>query len=162
MFKTKEEKEIRRLTIELAASQRVVDALLSERDDSGSGKELRRLKLENDKQKGRMDALIVEREFWVEQGRSLQNQLQTWQRMYAGLFDQLGRGVVTEESIAENLAMAAEELRQPVTTVEAVRALTSQLKGDTQGAYTSVGSRTTDRAIDREASTQRLTQGDEA
>jgi len=81
-------------------------------------------------------AVLVERDFWVEQGRSLQNQLQTSQRMYADLFDQLGRGVVTEDSLAENLALASQELRQPLTTVEAIRALTSSMEEASQGAYT--------------------------
>lgn len=81
-------------------------------------------------------ALLVERDFWVEQGRSLQNQLQTSQRMYADLFDQLGRGVVTEDSLAKNLALASQELRQPLTTVEAIRALTSSMEEASQGAYT--------------------------
>lgn len=81
-------------------------------------------------------AILVERDFWVEQGRSLQNQLQTSQRMYADLFDQLGRGVVTEDSLAENLALASQELRQPLTTVEAIRALTSSMEESSQGAYT--------------------------
>ena len=81
-------------------------------------------------------AVLVERDFWVEQGRSLQNQLQTSQRIYADLFDQLGRGVVTEDSLAENLALASQELRQPLTTVEAIRALTSSMEEASQGAYT--------------------------
>lgn len=81
-------------------------------------------------------ALLIERDFWVEQGRSLQNQLQTSQRMYADLFDQLGRGVVTEDSLAKNLALASQELRQPLTTVEAIRALTSSMEEASQGAYT--------------------------
>lgn len=81
-------------------------------------------------------AILVERDFWVEQGRSLQNQLQTSQRMYADLFDQLGRGVVTEDSLAENLALASQELRQPLTTVEAIRALTSSMEASSQGIYT--------------------------
>lgn len=81
-------------------------------------------------------AMLVERDFWVEQGRSLQNALQTSQRMYAGLFDQLGRGVVTEDSIADNLALASQELCQPLTTVEAIRALTSSMEEVSQGAYT--------------------------
>lgn len=81
-------------------------------------------------------AVLIERDFWVEQGRSLQNQLQTSQRMYADLFDQLGRGVVTEDSLAENLALASQELRQPLTTVEAIRALTSSMEEASQGAYT--------------------------
>lgn len=81
-------------------------------------------------------AILVERDFWVEQGRSLQNALQTSQRMYADLFDQLGRGVVTEDSIAGNLALASEQLCQPLTTVEAIRALTSSMEEVSQGAYT--------------------------
>lgn len=81
-------------------------------------------------------AILVERDFWVEQGRSLQNALQTSQRMYADLFDQLGRGVVTEDSVADNLALASEHLCQPLTTVEAIRALTSSMKETSQGAYT--------------------------
>lgn len=81
-------------------------------------------------------AVLIERDFWVEQGRSLQNQLQTSQRMYADLFDQLGRGVITEDSLAENLALASQELRQPLTTVEAIRALTSSMEESSQGAYT--------------------------
>lgn len=81
-------------------------------------------------------AILVERDFWVEQGRSLQNQLQISQRMYADLFDQLGRGVVTEDSLTENLALASQELRQPLTTVEAIRALTSSMEEASQGAYT--------------------------
>src|SRR5699024_1303258 len=80
--------------------------------------------------------ILVERDFWVEQGRSLHNQLQTRQRMYADLYDQLGRGVVTEDSLAENLALASQELRQPLTTVEAIRALTSSMEEASQGTYT--------------------------
>lgn len=90
-----------------------------------------RLAASENKQK----ALLVERDFFVEQGRSLQNQLQLANRMHADLFDQLGRGTVTEESIANNLAMASEELRQPLATVEAVRALTASMDQATQGEY---------------------------
>lgn len=90
-------------------------------------------------------ALLVERDFWVEQGRNMQNALQTSQRMYADLYDQLGRGVVTDESIAENLALASEQLCQPLTTVEAIRALTSTMDKATQGSYTSSN---TSRALD--------------
>ena len=85
----------------------------------------------------KQQALLIERDFWVEQGRSLQNNLQTWQSMYSQMFDQLGRGVVTNEDIKENLAIASEQLRQPLTTVEAVRALTASIDSSTQGCYTS-------------------------
>ncbi|MGQ2385537.1 hypothetical protein [Acinetobacter ursingii] len=83
-------------------------------------------------------ALLIERDFWVEQGRNLQNNLQTWQKMYSNMFDQLGRGVVTDQDIKENLALASEKLRQPLTTVEAVRGLTASMDAATQGGYTSV------------------------
>lgn len=80
-------------------------------------------------------ALLIERDFWVEQGRNLQNSLQTSQRMYADLFDQLGRGVVTDQSISDNLAMASEHLHQPLTSVEAIRGLTASMDKATQGEY---------------------------
>lgn len=83
-------------------------------------------------------ALMIERDFWVEQGRALQNTLQIWQNMYSRMYDQLGRGVVTSEDIKENLALASERLRQPLTSVEATRALTASMSAATQGDYTSV------------------------
>ena len=86
----------------------------------------------------KQQALLIERDFWVEQGRNLQNNLQTWQKMYSSMYDQLGRGVITDEDVKENLALASEQLRQPVTTVEAVRALTASMDAATQGEYTSI------------------------
>lgn len=102
-------------------------------------KTTRQLELENRQLDAKNKALLIERRFWVDQGAMLQNQLQTWQKMYADMFDQLGRGVVTDESVAENLALAAEELRQPIAAVAAVEAAFSMLKADTQGQYTAVG-----------------------
>lgn len=93
-------------------------------------------------------ALLIERDFFVEQGRSLQNQLQNTNRMYADLFDQLGRGTVTEESLANNLALASEELRQPVATVEAVRALTASMDKATQGEYSLRNANSCQRSIE--------------
>lgn len=87
---------------------------------------------------GKQVALIIERDFWVEQGRNLQNNLQMWQRLYSGMYDQLGKGVVTDQDIADNLALASAQLKQPLTTVEAVRALTASMDAATQGKYTSV------------------------
>lgn len=91
-------------------------------------------------------AIVIEREFWVEQGRNLQNALQTSQRMYSNLYDQLGQGVVTDQSIADNLALASQELCQPLTSVEAIRALTSSMEESTQGNYTA---RNTGKALDQ-------------
>lgn len=93
------------------------------------------LKKELAASKAKQSALLIERDFWVEQGRNLQNALQTSQRMYADLFDQLGRGVVTDSSIADNLAMASEHLNQPLTSVEAIRGLTASMHESTQGEY---------------------------
>ena len=81
-------------------------------------------------------ALLIERDFWVEQGRRLQNALQSTQAMYADLFDQLGRGVVTEQSLKDNLALASAELRTPIASVEATRAMVAMVDPRTQGAYT--------------------------
>lgn len=103
--------------------------------------EIQLLRNENAALKAKQQALLIERDFWVEQGRSLQNNLQIWQKMYSSMFDQLGRGVVTDQSIAENLAMASEQLQQPLTTVEAVRALTASMDVATQGSYTAVNSK---------------------
>lgn len=94
------------------------------------------LRNENAALKAKQQALLIERDFWVEQGRNLQNNLQTWQKMYSGMYDQLGRGVVTDQSIAENLALAAEHLQQPLASVEAIRALTASMDTATQGGYT--------------------------
>ena len=99
------------------------------------GYENAKLKKELAISKAKQQALLIERDFWVEQGRNLQNSLQTSQRMYADLFDQLGRGVVTNESISDNLAMASEHLHQPLTSVEAIRGLTASMHESTQGEY---------------------------
>ena len=98
-------------------------------------KENAQLKKELAASKAKQQALLIERDFWVEQGRNLQNSLQTSQRMYSDLFDQLGRGVVTDQSIADNLAMASEHLHQPLTSVEAIRGLTASMHESTQGEY---------------------------
>lgn len=97
--------------------------------------ENKQLKIELAAAKAKQQALLIERDFWVEQGRNLQNSLQTSQRMYADLFDQLGRGVVTDQSISDNLAMASEHLQQPLTSVEAIRGLTASMDKATQGEY---------------------------
>lgn len=99
------------------------------------GYENAKLKKELAISKAKQKALLIERDFWVEQGRNLQNSLQTSQRMYADLFDQLGRGVVTNESISDNLAMASDHLHQPLTSVEAIRGLTASMHESTQGEY---------------------------
>lgn len=82
----------------------------------------------------------VERDFWVEQSRQLQNQLQQSQALNANLTEFLfrtGQGI-TPDDIRAMLADLTAALREPVVGVEAVRALTAQLSGKTQGSYTPV------------------------
>lgn len=119
--------------------------MFNTKQEQALAKEIERLKKELERSRLKQEAMLVEREFWVEQGRNLQNQLQTWQRMYASLYDQIGRGVVTTDSVKEDLAMAADELRQPITSVEAVRAMVAMTDPACQGRYTSVGTRHNDR-----------------
>lgn len=108
--------------------------------------ENKRLTIKLAASEAKQKAIVIEREFWVEQGRNLQNALQTSQRMYSNLYDQLGQGVVTDQSIADNLALASQELCQPLTSVEAIRALTSSMEESTQGNYTA---RNTGKALDQ-------------
>ena len=72
-------------------------------NDQSQQSELEMLRMRVAQLEAKQAALLIERDFWVEQGRSLQNNLQTWQGMYSRLYDQLGRGVVTTEDIKENL-----------------------------------------------------------
>lgn len=58
--------------------------------------------------------------------------------MHADLFDQLGKGVVTEQTLESNLALASSELRQLIAVVESLNAAFAMLKENTQGRYTSV------------------------
>lgn len=100
---------------------------------------IRHLEAEVRRLQAKLDAMVLEREFWVEQSRSLQNHLQNQQRMYSSLLNQLGRsGGVTDAELAENLSMLKDDLLEPITGVEAVRALTAGLSGGCQGEYTAV------------------------
>ena len=82
--------------------------------------------------------LKVERDFWVEQSRALQNQLQTVLRSQAGLFEQMARSTVMPDDVHAAITDMASQLRQPLTTVEAVAALASSAREGTQGGYTAV------------------------
>lgn len=87
---------------------------------------------------GRIDGLVQEKHFWVEQSRAMQNQIQTWQRLYAELLQQAARGPIADDELRSHVSDVCEQLRKPVTGVEAVMALTSSLLTGTQGAYTPV------------------------
>lgn len=83
--------------------------------------------------------LRLERDFWVEQSRQLQNQLQQSQALNANLTEFLARtgDGITPDDIRAMLSGITAALREPVVGIEAVRALTAQLSGG-QGAYTAL------------------------
>lgn len=79
-----------------------------------------------------------EREFWSEQARALQNHLQTVMRGQAAMLDQMARTSMTAEDVQQCVAQASAELRQPLTQIEATKAVISSVREGTQGAYTAV------------------------
>ena len=78
-----------------------------------------------------------EREFWSEQARALQNHLQTVMRGQAAMLDQMARTSMTAEDVQLCVAQVSHELRQPLTSIEATKAVISSVREGTQGAYTS-------------------------
>lgn len=83
-------------------------------------------------------AMQFERDFWVEQARNLQNHLQTVMRGQAGMLEQMARTSMTTEDVQDCCKQIATELRQPLTSVEATRALSAAARVGTQGHYTPV------------------------
>lgn len=79
-----------------------------------------------------------EREFWSEQARALQNHLQTVMRGQAAMLDQMARTSMTADDVQQCVAQVSAELRQPLTQIEATKALVSSVREGTQGAYTAV------------------------
>ena len=86
----------------------------------------------------KLSAMQVERDFWVEQSRTLQNHLQTVMRGQASIMEQLARSAVCEDDVQAAIAGMAQQLRQPLTTVEATMALASSAREGSQGQYTAV------------------------
>ena len=79
-----------------------------------------------------------EREFWSEQARALQNHLQTVMRGQAAMLEQMARTSMTADDVQQCVAQVSAELRQPLTSIEATKALVSSVREGTQGAYTAV------------------------
>lgn len=88
-----------------------------------------------------LHALKVERDFWVEQARTLQNQLQTVMRGQAAMLEQMANTSMTSDDVQALCGQIAHELRQPLTTVEASAALAAAARGGSQGRYTPVSGR---------------------
>lgn len=78
-----------------------------------------------------------EREFWTEQARNFQNHLQTVMRGQASMLDQMARTSMTADDVQQCVAQISHELRQPLTSIEATKAVISSVREGTQGAYTS-------------------------
>ena len=80
-------------------------------------------------------------EFWTDQARNLQNHLQTVMRGQANMLEQMARSSMTADDVQACVEKVACELRQPLTQIEATKALVSSVRKDTQGAYTAVNSK---------------------
>ena len=78
-----------------------------------------------------------EREFWTEQARNYQNHLQTVMRGQAAMLEQMARTSMTAYDVQQCVAQISHELRQPLTSIEATKAVISSVREGTQGAYTS-------------------------
>ena len=78
-----------------------------------------------------------EREFWTEQARGFQNHLQTVMRGQASMLEHMARTSMTADDVQQCVAQISHELRQPLTSIEATKAVISSVREGTQGAYTS-------------------------
>ncbi len=95
---------------------------------------------ENTQLRTRLMAMQVERDFWSEQARTIQNHLQTVLRSQATILDQMARSAVREDDVHAAIADMGQQLRQPLTTVEATMALAAAARDSSQGKYTAVNS----------------------
>ena len=75
-------------------------------------------------------------EFWTEQARNYQNHLQVVMRGQASMLDQMARTTMTADDVQQCVAQVSHELRQPLTQIEATKAVISSVREGTQGAYT--------------------------
>lgn len=79
-----------------------------------------------------------EREFWSEQARQLQNHLQAVMRGQAAMLDQMARTSMTADDVKQCVEQVSSELRQPLTQIEATKAVISSVREGTQGSYTAL------------------------
>ena len=97
-------------------------------------------RLERDIERLKAQLLVVEqeREFWTEQARNYQNHLQVVMRGQAAMLEQMARTTMTADDVQQCVAQVSHELRQPLTQIEATKAVISSVRENTQGAYTPV------------------------
>ena len=80
-------------------------------------------------------------EFWTEQARNYQNHLQVVMRGQASMLEHMARTTMTADDVQQCVAQVSHELRQPLTQIEATKAVISSVREGTQGAYTPVNSK---------------------
>ena len=108
---------------------------------AGAEREIARLEREIERQKAQLAIKGQECEFWTEQARNYQNHLQTVMRGQASMLEQMARSSMTADDVQQCVAQVSAELRQPLTQIEATKALVSSVRKDTQGEYTAVNAR---------------------
>ena len=104
-------------------------------------REITRLEREIERKKAELAIKGQECEFWTEQARNFQNHLQTVMRGQAAMLDQMARTSMTADDVQQCVAQVSHELRQPLTQIEATKAVISSVREHTQGAYTPVNSK---------------------
>ena len=104
-------------------------------------REIARLEREIERKKAELAIKGQECEFWTEQARNYQNHLQAVMRGQAAMLEQMARSSMTADDVQACVAQVSAELRQPLTQIEATKALVSSVRKDTQGEYTAVNAR---------------------
>lgn len=100
-------------------------------------REIAHLEREVERKKAELAIKGQECEFWTEQARNFQNHLQTVMRGQAAMLEQMARTSMTADDVQQCVAQVSHELRQPLTSIEATKAVISSVRDGTQGAYTS-------------------------
>ena len=101
-------------------------------------RDIERLEREIERQKAQLAVKGQECEFWTEQARNYQNHLQVVMRGQAAMLEQMARTTMTADDVQQCVAQVSHELRQPLTQIEATKAIISSVRENTQGAYTPV------------------------
>ena len=101
-------------------------------------RDIERLEREIERQKAQLAVKGQECEFWTEQARNYQNHLQVVMRGQAAMLEQMARSNMTADDVQQCVAQVSHELRQPLTQIEATKAVISSVREGTQGAYTPV------------------------
>ena len=99
----------------------------------------------------KLSAMQQERDFWCEQARVLQNQLQSVFRGQAAILEQMAHNAVMPDDVHAAIADMGAQLRSPLTTVDATVALAAAARKGSQGTYTAVSATKQRTAIPRSA-----------